>query len=71
MWLKSFKVKYRRSWLFRHLTWVLIIKILLLTVLWHTVVKPQKQRPTTQAVSKHLLSNTSHQQHDFKEGVRP
>lgn len=71
MWLKSFKTKYRRNWLFRHITWVLLIKVILLTFIWHAVVKPQKQRPSIQAVSEHVSGTTSKQSTDLKQGVRP
>lgn len=46
---------YRRSSLFRHLTWVLCLKLLLLLILWKVWIAPYKQHPDTAMVSDHLL----------------
>lgn len=46
---------YRRSSLFRHLTWVLCLKLLLLFILWKVWIHPYKQHPDTAMVRDHLL----------------
>lgn len=56
MHMKKLVTHYRNSALFRHLTWVLLIKVILLWMLWVCIVKPQKQHPDTEGVIKHLVS---------------
>lgn len=54
--MKKLMAHYRNSGLFRHLTWVLLIKVVLLWVLWLCIVKPQKQHPDTESVFRHLTA---------------
>jgi hypothetical protein len=54
--MKKLVTHYRSSALFRHLTWVLLIKVILLWGLWLCIVKPQKQHPDTESVFRHLVS---------------
>lgn len=49
--------QYRSSMLFRHLTWVLCLKVLLLCLLWQVLIKPNKLHPDTAMVSDHLLGS--------------
>lgn len=58
--MQRWLVHYRRSPLFRHLTWVLCLKLLLLLILWKVWIQPYKQHPDTVMVSDHLLGQRSH-----------
>lgn len=54
--MKKLVTHYRSSVLFRHLTWVLLIKLILLWMLWLCIVKPQKQHPDIESVFRHLVN---------------
>lgn len=57
MW-KRLLVVYRDHVLFRHLLWVLVIKVALLWMLWLILVQPQRQHPDSDAVLRHLTRSS-------------
>ncbi len=61
MWIKRWLAHYRNSILFRHITWILCLKVVLLWLIWQTIVKPYKMRPDSDMVFKHLISAQSQQ----------
>lgn len=72
MWFKTWVSYYRCHPLFRHLSWVLLVKGLLLLLLWLLIVSPQKQQPDPVAVMQHLASPSTHDTHHRNaSGVTP
>lgn len=57
MWIKRWLSHYRNSVLFRHLSWVLCLKLLLLFLLWQVLIKPNKLHPDTAMVIDHMLGS--------------
>jgi hypothetical protein len=58
MQLQRIQNKYKSSFLFRHLTWVLVIKIILLVGIWLAFVKDNSVKLNTVDVAQHLISNS-------------
>jgi hypothetical protein len=51
--------KYKSSFLFRHLTWVLVIKVILLVGIWLAFVKNNSIRLNVEDVAQHLTSGSA------------
>jgi cell division protein FtsL len=59
MQLQRIQDKYKSSFLFRHLTWVLVIKVILLIGIWLVFVKNYSVKLNIVDVAQHLTSSSS------------
>jgi hypothetical protein len=65
--MKLIMHKYRTNHLFKHLVWLVAVKIILLMIIWMTFIKPNKVHPSFFQVTDHMIGNKSvpntHKQH--------
>jgi cytoskeletal protein RodZ len=59
MQLQRIQNKYKSSFLFRHLTWVLVIKVILLIGIWLAFVKNNTVKLNIVDVAQHLTSSSA------------
>jgi hypothetical protein len=57
--IKLIMHKYRNNQLFKHLVWLVMLKIILLTIIWLTFIKPNKLHPSFLQVTDHMVAKDS------------
>lgn len=49
--------KYRTNYLFKHLVWLVVLKIILLMIIWMVFIKPNKLHPSFLQVTDHMVGD--------------
>lgn len=49
--------KYRTNYLFKHLVWLVVLKIILLMIIWMVFIKPNKIHPSFLQVTDHMVGD--------------